>query len=91
MGEIPPVLLAGLAVDRIPPVQSAGLAVDQIPQARSAVSADAATASGCCDSGATNTLPAGLATSAGALDGNRFRHFLTLWLQDEHSCEDCSS
>jgi len=48
--RIPLALLAGLAVDRIPLALSAGLAVDRIPLALSVELADAAMASGCCDS-----------------------------------------
>jgi hypothetical protein len=43
-------LWAGLAGGRILRDLWAGLAVDQIPRDLSAVSADAATAAGCCDS-----------------------------------------
>ena len=49
--EIPRDLLAALVVDRIPPARLAGLAVDRIPLALLAGLADAATASGCCASG----------------------------------------
>ncbi len=50
MGRIPLARLAELAVDRIPLALSVGLAVDRIPLALSVGLADAATASGCCDS-----------------------------------------
>ena len=53
--RIPLDLLAGLAVDRIPPALLAGLVVDRIPPALLAGLADAATASGCCDSQARRT------------------------------------
>jgi len=53
--QIPLAQLAGLEVDRIPLALLAGLDVDRIPLALSAGLADAATASGCCDSRSATT------------------------------------
>jgi hypothetical protein len=53
--RIPPALSAGLDVDRIPLALLAGLDVDRIPRDLSAELADAATASGCCDSRSATT------------------------------------